>query len=186
MLPFMRPRLGAVTAVLALVVGCGASRPGPAVSSPFTDRDAQLFDDGVDLMEDPDALHGSWLADWHRELSERLERSDVIVEGDVISTHVDSDPDQRKTYRVVLAVRRVHHGDLGEGVSEVSLTSREGSLGYASIASNPERVLRRPFVAFMKYVEGPRGPVARFHITPPSIPLRRALAVLADEENKKK
>ena len=177
-------RLCLMTLALAIGTGCGASRPGPAVSSPFSERDAQLFDDGVDLMEDPDALHGQWRIDWERELTQRLDRSDAIVEGEIISTHVDSDPDQRKSYRVVLTVRKVHRGFLERGATEVSLTAREGSLGYGSVASNPERILRLPFVAFMKYVEGPTHPVAHFHLTPPSIALRRALSELAREDKK--
>ena len=111
-------------------------------------------------------------------MTDRLDRSDVIVEGEVVSVHVDSDPDQRKSYRVVLNVHKVHRGQLGNGVREVALSSREGALGYGSVASNPERILRRPFVAFMKYVEAPARPLAHFHLTPPSIALRRALAVL--------
>jgi hypothetical protein len=166
------------------VAGCGASRPGPAVSSPFTERDKQLFDDGFDLMEDPDALHCQWRIDWEHELTERLDRSDAIVEGEIVSTHVDTDPDQRKSYRVVLSVRKAHRGALGHGVNEVSLAAREGSLGYASLAGNPERILRLPFVAFMKYADVAGRPVAHFHLTPPSLALRRALAELAREDKK--
>lgn len=167
---------------LSLITACGGTVPGPEVTSPFTDRDGRLFDDGVDRMEDPDSLQGQWRADWEQELTERLDRSDAIIEGDAISVHVDSDPDKRKSYRIVLKVRKVHRGRLGAGVSEVSLSAREGSLGYGSIASNPERILQRPFVAFMKYVEAPVRPRAHFHLTPPSIALRRALAVIAKEK----
>jgi hypothetical protein len=176
-------RLIAASLLVATAVACGGSIPGPAVSSPFTARDRQLFDDGLDLMEDPDSLHGQWRTDWERELTERLDRSDAIVEGDVVSVHEDSDPDKRTSYRVVLNVRNVHRGQLGAGVTEVSLMAREGSLGYGSIASNPERVLRLPFVAFMKYVEEPARLVPHFHLTPPSIALRRALAVLPKEKD---
>lgn len=169
--------------VLALsLASCAGSVPGPEVTSPFTARDEQLFDDGVDLMEDPDALHGQWRVDWERELSERLQRSDAIVEGEVIAVHADENPDKRVNYRVVLTLRKVHHGHLGEGVTEVALTSREGGVGYGSIASNPQRILRLPFVAFMKYVEAPGRPFAHFHMTPPSVALRRGLAALPKEE----
>jgi len=176
-------RLASGSLALLLLAACGGSIPGPTVTSPFTARDQQLFDDGLDLMEDPDALHGQWRTDWERELTERLDRSDAIVEGDVISVHEDSDPDQRTSYRVILSVRKVHRGELGPGVTEVSLMAREGSLGYGSIASNPERILRLPFVAFMKYAEAPVRPVPHFHLTPPSLALRRALSVL-DKEKK--
>lgn len=159
-------------AALAIVIAaCGGSRQGPIVSSPFEQRDAQLFDDGMDLMEDPDSLHGQWRADWEGELTERIERSDVVVEGSVLAVHADSDPDKRTSYRVVLSVVHVHQGRMDS--KETSLIAREGALGYRSIAVNPERLLRRQFVAFIKYAEAPGRPVAHFHLTPPSIALRR-------------
>jgi hypothetical protein len=153
------------------VSACGSTQKGPTVSSPFEPRDAQLFDDGMDLMEDPDSLHGQWRADWEGELTERIERSDAVVEGTVVAVHADSDPDKRTSYRVVLNVERVHRGEV-DG-KETSLVAREGALGYRSIAGNPERMLRRQFVAFIKYAEAPVRPIAHFHLTPPSIALRR-------------
>lgn len=168
--------------VTAGLTACAGSVPGPEVTSPFTAEDEQLFDDGIDLMEDPDALHGQWRQEWEQELSGRLERSDAIVEGEVVAVHEDQNPDKRVNYRLVMNVRKVHRGHLGKGVIEVSLISREGAVGYGSIASNPERILRRPFVAFMKYVEAPMRPFAHFHMTPPSIALRRGLAALPKEE----
>jgi hypothetical protein len=163
---------------------CAGTVPGPEVTSPFTARDEQLFDDGVDLMEDPDALHGQWREDWEHELSGRFERSDAIVEGEVVAVHADENPDKRVNFRVVMNVRKVHRGHLGAGVTEVALTSREGAVGYRSVASNPQRILRLPFVAFMKYVEESGRPTAHFHITPPSVALRRGLATLPKEEDK--
>jgi hypothetical protein len=182
----MRAPLFFASLVLATLLNasCAGSVPGPEVTSPFTARDEQLFDDGVDLMEDPDALHGQWREDWEQELSDRLQRSDAIVEGEVVAVHADENPDKRVNYRVVINVRKVHRGHLGKGVTEVALTSREGAVGYGSIASNPQRILRLPFVAFMKYVEAPGQPAAHFHITPPSIALRRGLATLPKEEDK--
>jgi hypothetical protein len=173
-----------ISVIVALVASCAGSVPGPTVSSPFTVRDEQLFDNGVDLMEDPDALHGQWRKDWEHELTDRLERSDAIVEGEVVAVHADENPDKRVNYRVVMNVRKVHRGQLGLGVTEVALTSREGAVGYGSIASNPQRILRLPFVAFMKYVEASGRPVAHFHMTPPSIALRRGLSTLPKDEDK--
>jgi hypothetical protein len=167
---------------VATLAACAGTVPGPEVTSPFTAQDEQLFDDGIDLMEDPDALHGQWRQDWENELSGRFERSDAIVEGEVVAVHEDENPDKRVNYRLVIKIRKVHRGHLGPGVSEVALISREGAVGYGSIASNPQRILRRPFVAFMKYVEAPVRPFAHFHMTPPSIALRRGLATLPKQE----
>jgi hypothetical protein len=159
---------------LLLCAACGASRPGPQVTSPFSERDATLFDDGVDLLEDPDALAGQWRTAWEDELSERVERGDSIVEGTVTRLNAQADPDQRTSYRIELRVERVHRGHPGK--KELTLISREGALGYPSLASNPDRVLGRAFIAFIKYVEGPRKePVPRFHLTPPSVALRRGI-----------
>lgn len=154
-----------------IAAACGGAQTGPVISSPFERRDAQLFDDGLDLMEDPDSLHGQWRSDWEAELTERVERSDAIVEGEVLAVHTDIDPDKRTSYRVVLDIRQVHRGNMAKG--EHSLVAQEGSLGYRSLAGNPERVLRRQFVAFIKYAEAPGRPIAHFHLTPPSIALRR-------------
>jgi hypothetical protein len=164
-----------VACLAVAAVGCGASLQGPSVSSPFTQRDASLFDDGVDLMQDPDALHGQWREDWERELTERMERSDVVFEGVLLAVQVDSDPDQRESYRALISVGKVHRGDLF-GAKEVALISREGALGYNTFKGNPERLLRKPFMAFLKYADAPDGspkPVAHFHISPPSIAMRR-------------
>jgi hypothetical protein len=162
----------ALVFVCAFVTACGGSHQGgPTVSSPFEPRDAQLFDDGMDLMEDPDSLHGQWRADWEHELTERIERSDVVVEGEVVAVHADTDPDKRTSHRVVLSVGRVHRGHMPAG--ETSLVAREGALGFRSIAGKPERLLRRQFVAFIKYAEAPGRPIAHFHLTPPSVALRR-------------
>src|SRR4051794_29404001 len=115
----------ALLTFLLAVAGCGGSqgmhgklRP----SSEFTPRDSGLFEDGVDLIDDPQGLEGQWRDDWENDLNERIARSDVIAVGSVNTLRTDVDLEHQTSYRVVFAFERKLVGEPPS--SELNLLSR--------------------------------------------------------------
>lgn len=144
----------------------GALRP----SSEFTTRDTGLFEDGVDLIEDPQGLEGKWRDDWENDLNERIARSDVIALGSVSTLSTDQDLEHQTSYRVVFAFER---GLVGEPpASEMNLVSRGGAPGFASIERDRANLLNHKLVVFMKYAaagaDDKTAVVTHFHLSPPS------------------
>jgi hypothetical protein len=150
-----------------MLAGCGSSaRGGPGVSSPFTEQHAELFDDGVDLLENPDALDGRWQEDWSLDFDKRLSEADVVVMGNVQTLRTDVDLDQRQSFRLALEVERTVKGAFPS--PEVSLVARENAAGYATLDRNKEHLLDQRFVVFVKYAEEEGQVVGHFHLVPPS------------------
>jgi hypothetical protein len=142
---------------------------------PLTEEQAVLFDDGVDLIEDPAALEGRWYEDWQQELERRLAEADEVALGKVQTVRADVDLSRRTSYRVVFTVEHAFKGDPG---NELTLSVRDSALGYASVERNRERLLQRTFVAFIKRAGSDDGlavEVPHFHLTPPSAPLDKRL-----------
>jgi hypothetical protein len=160
----------ALASALALSA-CGGSKQGkPTVTSEFGVREAQLFEDGVDLIEDPSGLEGQWRDDWENDLNERISKSDLIASGTVTTLRTDVDLEKRTSYRVVFAVEHVFKGE--KTAPELTLVSIAGAGGYASIERDREHMLNQKLVAFVKYAEAPQGSgaevISHFHLSPPS------------------
>jgi hypothetical protein len=156
---------------VAACAGAGAARREPA--QPLTSAQARLFDDGVDLIADPEALQGEWRDDWEREVEQRLEQADVVVVGRVRAVSTDVDLQRRVSFRVALDVERVVRGD--EVPGELSLVSLEGAIGYPSLERQRERILQRELVAFVRRAGGDAGERLHFHLSAPSPALTRHL-----------
>lgn len=170
-----RRQLACLFACLLSLGACGGA--GQVVRReplpPLTEEQAVLFDDGVDLIEDPAALEGRWYEDWQQELERRLAEADEVVLGKVQTVRADVDPSRRTSYRVVFAVEHAYTGDPGD---ELTLSANDSALGYVSVERNRERLLQRTFVAFIKRAGGEDGlEVQHFHLTPPSPPLDKRL-----------
>ncbi|HMI94435.1 MAG TPA: hypothetical protein VK509_23845, partial [Polyangiales bacterium] len=136
--------------------GCGGSKAGgPGAQFPLTPQQAVLFEDGVDMLADPNALQDTWRSDWDQETRERIAQSDQIVLGDVTTVRTQEDPGQAVSYYVVMSVSRTL---LGEAVgSELVLTARESAAGYGKLGEQRDQLLRKSVVAFVKYAkEGER------------------------------
>lgn len=128
------------------------------------EADKLLFDDGVDMIGEPDGLSGRWADDWNRELQERVERSDMIGLLTVNTLATDVDPAQRSTYRLVADVGDVLKGHY-EG--ELGLSSPEDSVGFDSVDRERTDILHKPMVVFAKWVVDDAGVVrARWHLAP--------------------
>jgi hypothetical protein len=162
-------------AALALVcAACGGSQSNAIVPGAFTPEHALLFDDGVDLIEDPEALQGRWKADFDRELDQRAEEADVVVSGVVSTVRVEQDPELRSTYHLLFRVDSALKGEPQK--SELQLSAREGARGYGSVVQHRDRILERPLVAFVRYAAGENGAlIPHFHLSAPSPTVTTAL-----------
>jgi hypothetical protein len=160
--------------LLLMVLSCAAcgaqGAQGPQPKSEFSVQDAALFEDGVDLIEDPNQLEGQWRTDWDRQLDQRIAQSDLVALGTVTTLRADVDLEQRTSYQVVVAVERTLEGKASGG--DLNLVTRQGSGGYAGIDSHSTQLLNRKVVAFVKYAAGPDNAViAHFHLSVSSQPV---------------
>jgi len=152
--------------IAALCVGCASARgavTAPSPSSPFLESDKPLFEDGVDLIGDPEGLSGRWAEDWTRELRERVQRSDVIALVVVNTLSTDVSPEQSSTHRLVAEV-----GDVlkGKYAGELALVASQDSLGFDSVDRERSNILKRTMVAFVKWARDDAGLVRpKWHLS---------------------
>lgn len=163
----------AALCLLPFAYACGAQAVGAAEPGEFTSRHADLFDDGADLIDNPEGLQGRWLSEWGADVSERLAEADWVATGKVTTIHVEVDPENRATYHVVFQVDRALKGEPPR--RELSLSSRKGAAGYASLEQHRGHLLDRGFVAFVRYASDTGARVPHFHLMPPSGPVLRAV-----------
>lgn len=160
--------LVAALAVSLGLVGCataGSGVQGPQQpSSPFMEADKLLFEDGVDMIGEPDGLTGRWAEDWNTELRDRVQRSDLIALLTVNTLRTDVSPDQRHTHWLVAEV-----GDVLKGryAGELGLAATENSIGFESVERERQNILHKPMVVFAKWVADEAGVVrAHWHLAP--------------------
>lgn len=153
------------TLLCAGTIGCAAAPvTAPAhPTSPFTDADLALFDDGVDLVADPDALAGQWGDDWNVEMRDRVARSDLIALVVVRTFRSDIDPESRTTHRLLVAVDRAMKGK--PPAEELDLATADSAAGYPTIDSHKARLLHMPLLLLAKWVTTSSGTVgSHFHL----------------------
>jgi hypothetical protein len=172
-----------IVCVVLLAAACGGSSKRVAQPGEFTAQHVALYDDGVDLIEDPDALQGRWRSDWEVELDQRIEDADAVVQGKVTTLREEINPEGRATYHLLFRIDRTLHGS--PRGKEISLAAREGAPGYASVEQHRTHVIERELVAFVRYAVNPTtGEVApHFHLMPPSPALTRGLQRHDAKEN---
>jgi hypothetical protein len=156
--------VSAVAGLSLFASGCGASAP-EVVITPMTPDDEIAFDNGIDFIDDPTLLEGSWLDSWQQDIERRVQLADAISLIQVHTLRTDTDLEHRDTYRLLSAVQQTR---LGEHVpDEITLIAREGDPGYATIHGNEERVLNQRFIAYVRWTRSDAGTlVARWHLSP--------------------
>ncbi|HKU42782.1 MAG TPA: hypothetical protein VJR89_31705 [Polyangiales bacterium] len=160
----MRSSIIALSTVCALLAACSKPMTTPArVSSPFTEADSKLFDDGLDTVADPDALSGRWADDWNEEMLQRTRRSDLIVLVEVTTLLTDTDPEGHVTHRLVASVEKTIKGK--PPADELNFSSASTAAGFPSVDSNKGRLLHMHLLALVKWVAQPDGSVSsHFHL----------------------
>jgi hypothetical protein len=154
-----------VLAALAVAVAaCGGTTMQQLhVSGPFTEEHQAAFENGIDYIEDPTILEGSWLTSWEDEINRRVTLSDAIALVTVTTLRQDLDLDRRSTYRLIVHVDRRRHGDVPD---EVVLVVRQADAGFGTVDGNDGRILNQRFVAFLKWVDDNGRIAARWHLSP--------------------
>jgi hypothetical protein len=164
-------------ALLLCASACGGSGASVVKPGEFNAQHALLFDDGVDLIEDPSGLSGRWRDDWESELGQRLELADVVASGTVSTVREEIDPEGHASYHVLFRVHKAFKGK--PRGSEIILGSHEGASGFASIEQHREHMVDRNMIVFVRYAAGTDTSLSavtpHFHMMPPSDAVARAL-----------
>jgi hypothetical protein len=154
----MRARLCSIPILALLACGSAGSAVRPVhPSSPFTDADQQLFEDGVDMVGDPEGLTGRWADEWALEMRDRVQRSDLVALVTVNTMRTDINPQQRTTHWLLAQIGDVLKGKV-DG-SELALATSQSSRGFESVDQERTGILRRPLLVLGKWAETPEGEV---------------------------
>ena len=130
------------------------------------EADKLLFEDGVDMLGEPDGLSGRWAEDWSSELHDRVERSDLIAVLTINTLRTEVSPEQRQTHWFVADVGDVLKGQYS---GELGLAAPEDSIGFESVEREQQNMLHKPMVLFAKWVADEAGVVrAHWHLAPAS------------------
>jgi len=154
-----------IAAIVCWGVGCaGVSSNAPAAD--FQPADLSLFDNAVDLIEDPVIVEGEWRSVFER----RVARADLIgvVRVDSLSSDLIK---RRSAYRLIV---RVSDWLKGSSSKEIVLRVRDDEPGYQTVRINEDRLLREPFIAFVKWTADSDSSerTARWHLSPDSEAVR--------------
>lgn len=170
-MPAHRSRLLLVTslafAIATALEGCASATGVSGLhkpSSPFMEADKLLFENGVDMIGEPDGLSGRWAEDWSNELRDRVERSDLIAVLTVNTLRTEVSPDQRSTHWLVAEV-----GDVlkGQYQGELGLAATQDAIGFDTVERERTNILHKPMVVFAKWVADDVGVVrAHWHLAP--------------------
>jgi len=167
-----RPTIGTLGVVmLALITpslaGCGgAATSTVTVTSPFSARDGELFDDAADYLTDPSGLSGAWADGWAKDLDERTKTANVVAVVKVKTIVSDIDLQQRKGVRLVPELSRAIRGTLPP---DTGLSVSEGRPGYTSVDHNRTQLMDGDYVLFLKwYRTDDKSVLAHWHLAPAS------------------
>lgn len=160
--------------VLAMGVVCallGCARGSSSIPTvEFAAEDEFLFDNSVDFVDKPAIVESEWRGEFER----RVTRADIIAGVKIES--LSSDEDRRgATYRLTA---RVADRLKGRSVRELVLRVHDDEPGFQRVRVNEDRLLRDPFIAFIKWENDPESdqPVPRWHLSPDSPAVRDKVA----------
>lgn len=156
--------------VLSLALLCLAVAPscgGGAVRrtlTPMTPEAEVAFENGVDFIDDPSLLEGSWLEEWETDISRRVDLCDAVLVVRVTAVQQNVDLDRDLSYRLVAHIENVRFGTGFD--SEITLVSRQSEPGHTSVHENENRLLQNQFVAYLRFVEEDGAVIPRWHLSP--------------------
>ena len=177
------PRRALAPLLLGLTAACGGAQGrGPEVAArPFLEEHEAMFENGIDMVRDPEALDGGWLGTWQSELDDRVTHADAVALVTVRTLRTDVDLDRNETYRLIVSVDREYLGELPD---EVALTVDQTQRGYGTVRNNERRLLDQRFLAFIKWQDTERGPRPRWHLSPATEPVAaQTFRLLASRRN---
>jgi len=152
-----------------LVCGCGSATP-QVVVTPMTPEGETVFENGVDFIDDPSLLEGSWLDNWESDIEHRVTLADAVAIVRVTTVRRDTDLEHHDTYHLAVVIDNIRFGNID---SELLLSAREGEGGFGTIAGNDDRLLQPPaphpdhFILYLKWTrDDDGGLVPRWHLSP--------------------
>lgn len=160
--------------IACLAIGCAGRQPN-APPSEFKASDAALFDDAVDLVESPAVVDDAWAT-----FARRVERADLIAVIRVESLSSDL-VRRRSAYRLAV---RIEERLKGGHVGDLILRVEDQQPGYRTVQANEERLLRDPFIAFVKWetdTGSSEAPIGHWHLSPASQEARQQVERLLRE-----
>lgn len=161
----------------ASIAGCGAA-PTPIVVTPMTDAERLVFENGVDYIDDPSILEGTWSESWDQEIDLRSRTADIVAFIRVVTLRTDSDLEHRQTQRIIGQIDSLrfgtHRGD------EIELVARDTDPGFSTIQG--DRILNQRFVLFGRWTqESESAPLLmRWHLAPASERVVRRVNTLVE------
>lgn len=164
----LRPILIAALFVLCCPT-CGGG--GYSVGDRWDEREARFFDDGIDLIEDPDSATG--IFGFHQKdlLEGRIQLSDFIAVVNVQTVRTSTTVDRIEIKHIDVTIEKKLYGNRPE--KRVSLRSEPSTRGYALIRRH-EASLSGRFILFSRWFEDKTKSTAtpeiayHFHLTPAS------------------
>ena len=118
---------------LAAFAGCGGGGPIVRDVTPFTAEHEPAFENGLDMVRDPEALGGAWLRTWEDEIDRRVSLADVVALVTVKTFRTDVDLERNETYRLVTQVDREYLGELEDAVEAyLAAADRMGTARFVS------------------------------------------------------
>lgn len=150
-----------VACVVCASLGCG----GASTTAPTTDfapEDDLLFDNSIDFVDRPAIVESEWRGQFER----RVTRANIIAV--VMIQSLSSVQDRQGAgYRLTAKVTELLKGASDR---EIVLRTHDGEPGFRRVQVNENRLLRDPFVAFIRWENDPEFEelVPRWHLSPDS------------------
>jgi hypothetical protein len=140
------------------------------VVTPLTTAQGAVFENGVDYIDDPALLEGSWLETWEQEVDLRVRAADVVAYVRITTMRTDTDLERNQTHRLVARIDTLRLGDGVTEGEEIELVVRQGDAGFDTVHEQDRRILNQRFAAFVKWTQESEGLpiVARWHLSPAS------------------
>jgi hypothetical protein len=154
----------AIAVLSVAAIGCGG---GFAVGRPWDAAgEATVFDDGIDMVDDPAKLSGEWAFRARQDLDARSNLADMIAVVNIVSIQTMKDVDGTEARRVDTRIVRILYGATPD--KALVLKSSATSLGNALITRYEGR-LSGDFVVFLRWFEQKDGTIGHhFHFSPSS------------------
>ncbi len=171
------------TLAASLAVWSTACGGGFLFGAAFQPDEAEFFDDGVDLMDDPGKLAGQWAVSYGDRFDARVSLADLVARVEVVSVHTNRDIDGVEAKRITVAVVEQIYGL--SPAKNLLLESLPDTLGYPLIQRH-EAEISGKFVAFVRLFEGEGGALAKhFHLSPASPQVLESVRVKIADRKKK-
>jgi hypothetical protein len=154
----------AIAALSVVTAGCGGGFTVGRDWDPAAE--ATVFDDGIDVVDDPAKLSGEWAFRARQDLDERSNLADMVAVVNILSIQTTKDVDGTEAQRIDARVERVLYG--ASPGRTLALNSPASSLGYSLITRHEGR-LTGAYIVFLRWFQKEDETLGHhFHFSPAS------------------